>query len=351
MVRTLVDQIRFAQKLKSQYERLLVAAYRSLPTTNHLDSITGIGEVTAAVLTAKIVSIQRFDRPEQLVGYFGIFPEEKSSGIGPDGSPHPRRKTRMSKKGNDLVRHYLFTASMSAVQFNPAVRALYRRLRARGTTGKAALGHAMRKLLHLAFAVWKSGKPFDPQYYPWDQTPKSKEAAGHKQEQCPERKVVTATPPATVSQVDSHVNNPSRGIDFHAVRAQTSMQQVLELLDFDPAETRGDQVRGACPVHGSTSPRSRSFSANLGKNTYRCFKCQSQGNHLDLWTAATNQKLYDAAIDLCQQVHMELPRTPTVQPLTPTGEEEPVYEPVVTTARPSNKKSASSPPTPIDKPS
>ena len=105
MVRTLVDQVRYARKLKCQYEQLLVDAYRSLPTTNHLDSIPGIGEVTAAVLTAKIISIERFDRPEQLVGYFGIFPEEKSSGIGPDGLPHPRRNTRMSKKGNPLCQH------------------------------------------------------------------------------------------------------------------------------------------------------------------------------------------------------------------------------------------------------
>jgi hypothetical protein len=125
IVRTVVGQVRSAQKLKRQFEKLLVESYRSLPVTNHLDSIIGFGEVTAAVLTAKIVSIDRFDRPEQLVGYFGIFPEEKSSGIGPDGSAHPRRKTRMCQKGDDLVRRYLFIAAMSAVQFNPAVRPLY----------------------------------------------------------------------------------------------------------------------------------------------------------------------------------------------------------------------------------
>jgi hypothetical protein len=26
----------------------------------------------------------------------------------------------------------------------------------------------MRKLLHLVFAVWKTGKPFDPNHYPWE---------------------------------------------------------------------------------------------------------------------------------------------------------------------------------------
>jgi transposase len=331
LVRTLVDQVCFAQKLKYQYEQLLIESYRSLPTTNHLASISGFGEVTAAVLTAKIVSIERFDRPEQLVGYFGIFPEENSSGIGPDGLPHPRRKTHMSKKGNDLVRHYLFTASMSAVQCNPAVRALYRRLRARGTTGKVALGHAMRKLLHLAFAVWKSGKPFDPQHYSWDQMPENKQAAGHKQETSPDQQVVTATPINTLRGPGGDVNASSPSVDFPAVRSQTSMLQVLELLDFDPAETHGDQVRGACPVHGSTSPRSRSFSASLVKNTYRCFKCESQGNHLDLWAAVTSQGIYDAAIDLCEKLSIELPRIPFTRHRPPTGEEEPVLVPVIAT--------------------
>jgi hypothetical protein len=348
MVRTLVDQVRYARKIKCQYEQLLVETYRSLPATNHLDSIPGIGEITAAVLTAKIISIQRFDRPEQLVGYFGIFPEEKSSGIGKDGLPHPRRNTRMSKKGNDLVRHYLFTASLSATQYNPAARALYIRLRGRGTTGKTAMGHVMRKLLHLVFAVWKSGKTFDPQHYPWDQAPKNKEAAGHKQEASPDQQVVTATPTETLRRPTSDVNISPSGVDFQSMRSQTSIQQVLDLLEFDPVEARGDQVRGACPVHGSTSPSSRSFSANLAKNTFRCFKCQAQGNHLDLWAAATSQKLYDAAVDLCRRIHIELPRISVAQHRPQTGEEEPVLEPVSATSD-SGGKPASSPPTPIDK--
>ena len=129
--------------------------------------------------------------------------------------------------------------------------------------------------------------------------------------------MVTATPTATLRPPTSDVNTLSSGVDFQSVRSQTSMQQVLELLEFDPVEARGDQLRGACPVHHSTSPSSRSFSANLSTNTFRCFKCQAQGNHLDLWAAATKQKLYDAAIDLCQKVHIETPRvtlSPTPSP-------------------------------------
>jgi len=98
------------------------------------------------------------------------------------------------------------------------------------------------------------------------------------------------------------------GVDFRALRAQITIGQVLELLGFVATSVRGDQVRGSCPLHGSTSSQSRSFSANLRKNTYRCFKCQSQGNQLDLWAAAMSQGLYEAAIDLCTKLSLDIPR-------------------------------------------
>jgi hypothetical protein len=75
----------------------------------------------------------------------------------------------MSSRGNDLVRRYLWMAALSAVRFNPAVRALYARVVAKHPDQKAiAIGHAMRKLLHLVFAIWKTKKPFDANFYPWD---------------------------------------------------------------------------------------------------------------------------------------------------------------------------------------
>jgi len=139
-----------------------------LPQPNHLDSIPGIGTATAAVLTAKIVTIERLAAPAQLVSYFGVFPQEDRSGLDKDGVAKPGRHTRMSRKGNDLARKYLWNAARAGITHNPALRALFRRLRARGVRGDVALGHCMRKLLHLVFAVWQTGKPFDRDHYPWE---------------------------------------------------------------------------------------------------------------------------------------------------------------------------------------
>ncbi len=98
------------------------------------------------------------------------------------------------------------------------------------------------------------------------------------------------------------------GIDFQALRAEVRIAEVLRLLGFTPSRRRGAQVRGPCPVHGQHRPGSRSFSAHLEKDAYRCFHCGSSGNQLDLWAAATRQPLYQAAIDLCEKLDHAVPR-------------------------------------------
>ena len=112
----------------------------------------------------------------------------------------------MSRQGNDLVRKYLWNAAMSAVQYNPAARALYNRLLARGARPSVTIGHVMRKLLHLVFAIWKSGKPFDPNHYPWETPDTKQQVAGRNQGTRPARTAVTATQ-------RSNVNKPARTVN------------------------------------------------------------------------------------------------------------------------------------------
>jgi DNA primase len=97
------------------------------------------------------------------------------------------------------------------------------------------------------------------------------------------------------------------GIHFAEVRARIALADVLDLLGFVPCESSGDQVRGPCPVHHSTSPSSRSFSANLTLHIYRCFTCGSRGNQLDLYASSTGLSFFEATIVLCKQLHREIP--------------------------------------------
>ena len=95
-------------------------------------------------------------------------------------------------------------------------------------------------------------------------------------------------------------------LDFQAVREAISISQVLEIVGFVAAEQSGDQVRGPCPVHGSTSPESRSFSVNLRKSTFQCFKCGAKGNQLDLYVAVTRLPIHEAALRLCEQAGIDV---------------------------------------------
>ena len=97
------------------------------------------------------------------------------------------------------------------------------------------------------------------------------------------------------------------GIDFDKLRADITMEQVLKQLCFEPSSQSGLQWHGPCPVHGSTSTTSGTFSVNLGTRRYYCHKCHSKGNHLELWAAITGLPIYAAAVDLCRTLGHDVP--------------------------------------------
>src|SRR5881398_2750581 len=101
------------------------------------------------------------------------------------------------------------------------------------------------------------------------------------------------------------------GIDFRQARAEIRLAEVLALLDYQPRQHCGEQLRGPCPVHGSQSATSRSFAAHLGKNVWQCFVCQEHGNALDLWAAVTRQGIYEAVLDLYRRLGREAPHKET----------------------------------------
>jgi transposase len=333
LVREQVAQVQHSVQHEEKLRQLLDKAFADLPASGHqqLITISGIGPATAAVLTAKIIDMDRFASPEHLVGYFGVFPEENSSGVDANGQPLPPGTLRMSHKGNDLARGYLWNAARSATQHNPAIRALYKRLRAKGTRGDVALGHCMRKMLHLVYAVWKTNRPFDPNHFPWEPSsdtppatpaPASAEAAalpadsndkavGHTQALPAEEVVTTASP--KVEQAAAPVNPPAPSapeatparpwVDYAYLREQIAMEQVLCFLGlFAGLRGSGQQRRGCCPVHGKPGAKERTFSVHLGKNVFQCFQaeCGVHGNVLDLWAAVKGLPLYEAALHLAE---------------------------------------------------
>ena len=302
-------------------ENLLIQAYRDQPEPNHLDTIIGFGEVTAGILTAFIADIDAVHTPGQLVNYFGVLPIEVSSGVDRDGNSRGPKRYVMSRRGNDLVRRCLWMAALSAARCNPACRALYARVRAKHPDKPAiAIGHVMRKLLHLAFAIWKTGKPFDPNHYPWhapahrDASNESTDgkglmaqAAGLRNGAEPVRQEVTATCPATGDDEPTRVDSAGVWIDFTHLKAQLPLPRVLDHLGLTPRlQGSGVQRRCACPIHRGDG-RGRTFSVHLDLNKYQCFdaRCQSQGDVIDLWAALHKMSVRDAALDLVRTFDLQ----------------------------------------------
>jgi DNA primase len=98
------------------------------------------------------------------------------------------------------------------------------------------------------------------------------------------------------------------GVDFNRLRAEIPMIQVLDLLGFQPVTRSGCQWYGRCPLHDApASGKRRCFSVNLALGRYYCHRCHSHGNPLELWAAATQLPLHQAAIDLCQRLGRDVP--------------------------------------------
>jgi transposase len=119
-----------------------------------LISIPGIGETTAATLLAEFGPIARFSQARACAAFAGVVPREGRSGTS------VRRKPRMSKLGAPALRKALYFPALAALRCNPIIRALRERLLARGKHRMVIVGAAMRKLVHLAFGVLKTGQPF-----------------------------------------------------------------------------------------------------------------------------------------------------------------------------------------------
>ena len=118
-----------------------------------LASIPGVGEATAAALLAELPDVSQFTGARQVAAFAGLAPRIRQSGTSVRG------RACLSKTGSARLRRALYFPAMSALRFNPAVRALGERMRAGGKSKMVILGAAMRKLLCLAFGVLRSGRP------------------------------------------------------------------------------------------------------------------------------------------------------------------------------------------------
>lgn len=156
--------------LKASLEHLagqlktLQAQMLTLMKTHHaelfatLSSIPGLGPVSITLLLTLTNALEGFQTANQLIAYAGLAPIICQSGTSVHKTAH------ICRMGSAPLRKALYMAAWSAKRYNPPCQELYERLVVRGKAHKQALVAVMNKLLKQAFAVAKSGVPFDKNY-------------------------------------------------------------------------------------------------------------------------------------------------------------------------------------------
>ena len=126
-----------------------------------LQSIPGIGLLSAATILAEIGDFSAFSKPSKLVAYFGIDPSVMQSG------EFTGTRNRMSKRGSKLLRRVLFTIALANIRTkrdktacNPVLFEFYKQ-KCQNKPKKVALGAVMRKIVCIIFAVLRDRKPYE----------------------------------------------------------------------------------------------------------------------------------------------------------------------------------------------
>jgi transposase len=109
-------------------------------------------------LLSEITDIKQYRSARQVAAYAGLVPRERRSGSSVRG------RTRLSKIGNARLRRALYFPAITALRSSPFFQQWAEGLQQRGKSKMSIIGAAMRKLIHLAYGVLKTGKPFDPEW-------------------------------------------------------------------------------------------------------------------------------------------------------------------------------------------
>lgn len=170
IIKSLADQVLFlleqidrvTEELKAMFTKVLSEGSDPKAGTSGkplVATIDGVGEVSAMFFTACIGDPNRFARGKQVCAYFGLTPRIHDSG------DTIRGRGYIVKKGNSLVRYYLFNCVLAMIRKpNHPIARFYQRLVAKGKPKLVAITACMRKLVLIMFAMLKSNKPFNPNF-------------------------------------------------------------------------------------------------------------------------------------------------------------------------------------------
>jgi transposase len=145
------------ERLIGHVEGLMQRALEQLPSASqaaqHCRTIPGVGPLGSTCLAYTLTRVP-YAHSDALIAHTGLDPRPADS-----GQKHGRR--RLCKRGPGELRRVLFNCGMAAAK-TALWRPYYQAQRAKGLSSTAAIVILTRKLVRVAFALYKYQQPFDP---------------------------------------------------------------------------------------------------------------------------------------------------------------------------------------------
>jgi transposase len=155
VARTIAATLKVLEAQLADLDRDIGDAIRASPAWRAADdllrSVPGIGDVASRTLIAEMPELGRLDR-RAAAALIGVAPLNRDSGR--------MRGHRAIAGGRASVRNVLFMAALSAIRWNPVLKAHYAQLVARGRPKKVAIVACMRRLLSILNAILKARSPW-----------------------------------------------------------------------------------------------------------------------------------------------------------------------------------------------
>lgn len=161
-IKRIKSRIQLLDKHETEIKAEMAKLAKSDPEVHEavtlLKSIKGLGELTATIILAETDGFALIKCRRQLASYAGFDVKDKLSGTSVKG------KARISKRGNKYLRKAMYSPAMAAARFNEKFKQVYARTVARnGCKMKAAVA-VQRRLLEMAYIIFKNKTPYDPAY-------------------------------------------------------------------------------------------------------------------------------------------------------------------------------------------
>jgi len=165
------DEIEGIEQHMRAVERQLTTLARDRDDIKLLQTIPGVGLLTATAMVALVGDARRFPTSREFASFLGLTPREDSSGL-------RRQLGRISKQGDSFLRMLLIHGARSVLLRAKRVvaptpfQAWARATQQRRGHNVAAVAVA-NKLARLVWTVWTHQRPYDADYRPTVITPPS----------------------------------------------------------------------------------------------------------------------------------------------------------------------------------